>query len=1592
MAVGDIPVALAWAHPLVAEWFIGRFGTPTEPQEQGWPEILAGRTTLISAPTGSGKTLAAFLICIDRLVRKALDGSLRDCTEVLYVSPLKALGNDIQKNLEGPLGEILALAAARGFLMPEIRTAVRTGDTLMKERREMLKRPPHILVTTPESLYILLTANSSRTILSHVETVIVDEIHAVADDKRGSHLALSLERLDLLANRPTRIGLSATQKPIEEVAHFLTGAGRPAPAVVNIGHRRKLDLAVEVPPSELGPIATNEMWGEIYDRIAELALQHRSTLVFVNTRRLAERVALHLGERIGEDLVAAHHGSLARKLRLNAERRLKNSEIRLLVATASLELGIDIGTVDLVCQINSPRSIAVTLQRVGRAGHWRGAVPKGRLFATTRDDLLECAAAVRAIRQGDLDRLQIPPSPLDILAQQIVAMCACEDWDENALFECVRRAYPYRDLKREDYDRILEMLSQGIAAKRGRYGAYLFRDMVNRRLRARRGARLAAITSGGAIPETALFTVLAQPEEIVVGTVDEDFAVESNAGDIMLLGNTSWRIRRVESNSGRLVVEDAHGAPPTIPFWRGEAPARTDELSLHVAELRQRVSDLTPNTAPLPVAANPELLASLAIEPNFSSALGGRDARVEQPLGAAFNRPSKLSEPASASGTPPVQPRIRLRGLESSPEVQNAVIWLKDECGLDDAGAEQVVEYIVTGRAVLGEVPTTQTIIAERFFDEGGGMQLIIHAPFGGRVNKAWGLALRKRFCRSFNFELQAAATDNGLNIALAEQHSFPLSDVFHYLQTETVQEILEQAALASPIFATRWRWDANRSLALLRFMGGKKVPPQIQRIRSDDLLASVFPDVAACQENIVGDIQIPDHPLVQEVMKDVLTEAMDIDGLRRVLEGIRSGAIRCLAVDTPVPSQFSHEILNANPYAFLDDAPLEERRARAVQMRRMLPEAVLNEVGRLDQQAIARVREEARPDVRDADELHDTLQTLVALPEEIADEDWQQAITSWSPLVAELMEGWRALRANATVQQPFISGSISVEQPVRAASSGPSFDQPALAGGGLKPEENNNEGAGREPEGSLHPNNGASERDYFVASERAKDFALIFPEAQFEVKPPELPSHTASRDDAVLAMVTGWMMHVGPITANALAHWLGLTVSDVEKALLRLEASGSILRGNFTGQQAKPPAQAKGAGMGHPASLAENQTAPVDGSSNGLQQVEWCERRLLARIHHLTVATLRKQVEPVTAAQFMRWLLRWQHLAPQSQLSGERGLLEAVRQLQGFEIPANAWEKQVLAARINNYDPAALDQLCLTGAVGWGRLSPHPATLEDSHEGRRRVVPTSVAPITFFVREDSDWMQPRAEDEAGFERVLSESARAVLEFLRRRGASFFADIVRGTGKLKAEIETALWEMVAAGMVTADGFDNLRSLINPKRRLGQGSGRSARPRHTPGRWSLLYPAEDSDRSKVAEATCWMLLRRYGVVFREMLARESNMPKWRELLIAFRRLEDRGEVRGGRFVSGFLGEQFALPEAVESLRAMRNLAVSGETVTISAADPLNLVGIIVPGERVPAISGKYVSFRDGIAVEAREPLYPNPAKEAWMEHPPEPAAQ
>ncbi|HXB70708.1 MAG TPA: DEAD/DEAH box helicase [Candidatus Acidoferrales bacterium] len=1360
--------------PLTSEWFTARFGRTTEPQALGWPEIRAGRDVLISAPTGSGKTLAAFLICIDNLVRLARAGTLPEQTAVVYVSPLKALSNDVHKNLEVPLAEISALAARRGVALAPIRVALRTGDTPQGERQRMTRVRPHILVTTPESLYILLTAAKPREMLARVNTVIVDEIHALADDKRGSHLALSLARLDHLVEqsgqaKPQRIGLSATVKPVEEVAAFLSDSAR----VVNVGHRREMELAVEVPRDELGPVATNEMWGEIYDRVAELIRENRTTLVFVNTRRLSERVAHHLAERLGENAVLPHHGSLSRALRLNAEKRLKAGELRAVVATASLELGIDIGTVDLVCQIGSPRSIAVALQRIGRAGHWVGALPKGRIFATTRDELLECAALVGAIRKGELDRLEIPRNALDILAQQMVAACACEDFAEDDLFALMRRAWPYRTLERHDFDAVLEILSEGIATSRGKAGAYLHRDAVNRRVRGRRGARLTAITSGGAIPDTAQYLVVAEPEGTTVGTLDEDFAVESMAGDVFLLGTTSWRIRRVES--GRVRVEDAHGAAPTIPFWRGEAPGRTVELSHELSLLREAIT-----------------------------------------------------------------------------QSSSAAEFLQRECGLDRRGAEQAVEYVQTGRAALGAIPTDTLVVAERFFDEGGGMQLVIHAPFGARINRAWGLALRKRFCRSFNFELQAAATDNGIVISLGEQHSFPLEIVFEFLRPATVQDVLTQALLVAPMFTARWRWNASRALAIPRYSGGRKVPPPIQRMRADDLMAAVFPDQAACPENLSGEVRIPDHPLVKETIDNCLYEAMDLHGLRALLTALADGRIQTVAVDTPEPSPFSHEILNANPYAFLDDAPLEERRTRAVQMRRTLPADYADGASALDPDAIAQVTAEVWPPMRDADELHEALCGLSLMPAALPP---SEARVRFDELVA-------ARRAAA-------------------------FE---LGG-----------------------------NEFWVPAERADLVRRAYPAVVLEppiAAPPTTRGIPESQEACAAEILRGWFECSGPLRAADLARNLAMPRDLVDQSLAQLEAEGQILRGSFRGGQASP----------------------------GEAGTEWCHRRLLARIHRLTIGRLRREIEPVTTAEFYAFLNRWQHLAPGSQLHGVDGTLQIIRQLQGSEFGAAAWESEILPRRVARYQPEYLDQLCLSGEVTWGRLSPHPAfEREEPENGRRRVRPTRVAPLAIFLRADASWLLAGTEPSPGASLshpALSHSAREVLAVLETRGASFFADLTGATGRLASEVEDALWELVAAGLVTADGFENLRALLDPKRRSGQGKGRAARPRHAPGRWALLrqtlhqsaphqtaplQTAPQADAS--AEPFARQLLQRWGVVFRDVAVKESIAPAWRDLLVALRRMESRGEIRGGRFVEAFLGEQFALPEALDLLRAIRR---NGET--------------------------------------------------------------
>ncbi len=1426
-------------HPAVKRWFTSRFETVTPPQAKGWPAIRRGRDTLIAAPTGSGKTLSAFLNTIDALVRQGVDAPLPDETQVLYVSPLKALSNDIRKNLSEPLDGIREALEAMNIEPPEVRVLVRTGDTKASERAAMVKRPPHILVTTPESLYILLTSAGGRKMLETVRTVIVDEIHAVARDRRGAHLALSLERLDALVtarapSRPVRIGLSATQRPIEEMARFLIGARRVAPdgapdcAIVDEGHARALDLGLELPSEPMTAVISNETWEEVYDRLAELIRENRTTLVFTNTRRLAERLSMHLSKRLGDNLVTSHHGSLSREQRLDAEQRLKASSLRALVATASLELGIDIGDIDLVCQIGSTRAIATLLQRVGRSGHTLGGTPKGRLFPITRDDLMECIALLLAARQGKLDRLTVPEKPLDVLAQQIVASAALEEWDETALFDLARRAYPYRDLTRGEFDDVVKMLAEGFTTQRGRGRVHLHYDGVNRRIRARKGARLAAVTSGGAIPENADYNVILQPQGAMVGTVNEDFAIESMPGDIFQLGISAWRILRV--TQGKVLVEDAHGQPPTIPFWLGEAPARTAELSDEVSALR---------------------------------------AEIDQRLGA--QQPPDLER------------------------VKDTTVWLAAEAGIEDAAADQAVEYLAATKASLGIIPTQQSIVLERFFDESGGMQLVLHAPFGGRVNRAWGLALRKKFCRAFNQELQAAATEDNIVLSLGPQHSFPLDDVFHYLNSKSAQDVLTQALLAAPMFEVRWRWNSTRSLAVLRHERGKKVPPPIQRMRAGDLLAAVFPSQTACAENVAGDVEIPDHPLVRQTVDDCLHEAMDVDAFLGLLRRIEGGELLPTAVDTVEPSPMAHEILSAKPYAFLDDAPLEERRAQAVMMRRTIDIESARDLGALDASAIALVREQAWPDPRDADELHDDLALLGFATEPEA--------APWAELLADLTADRRAAKVTPS-------------------------------------------------EGESPP--------LWIAAERLPLFEAVFPSllegGSGRIEPPvEAPERERARawerGEALIEIVRGRMESLGPVTARSLAVSIGLDVREIDTALAALETEGAVLRGSFT------PRPANGA--------------------TGADEEEWCDRRLLARIHRYTLDRLRKEIEPVSPQQYMRFLFAWQHAEPATRLQGASGLAKVLESLQGYQAPAGAWESQVLNARMDRYSPSWLDELSLTGQVVWGRLFP-PATAD-----RRAAGPTRSSPIALLFRDRLDAWLAAAPHPNGSAKIGS-LAQEILDYLKWRGPTFAQDLAKATHRLPSEVRTALGRLVNAGLITGDGFGGLRGLISTRagsnrrarRTPWAGPGQPIVPPDMSGRWALFRDDHaidyDDAPGALAAAELWgrQLLQRYGVVFHRVAQRETGLPPWRDLLRVWRRMEARGEIRGGRFVSEFSGEQYALPEAVEALRAVRRKDGDGALIALSGADPLNLTGLITPGERVPSVAGNRVVYQDGLPVATR----------------------
>jgi ATP-dependent Lhr-like helicase len=1383
-------------HPAVAEWFRRQFPDgPTPPQEQGWPSIAGGRDTLIAAPTGSGKTLAGFLMAINSLYLAHQSGAdVSRGVRVVYISPLKALAVDIADNLQKPLAGIAAVAEEMGFRPAPIHVAVRTGDTSPAERAGLVRHRPAFVVTTPESLYLLLTSEKGRAALATTETVIVDEIHAVARDKRGAHLAVSLERLEALCTRrPVRVGLSATQRPIETVGRLLVG-DRPLPAIVDVGHRRVMDLALELPDGELEAVASAAHMADVVDRIAEMVGRHQTTIVFVNTRRLSERVAHQLAERLGDEVVAAHHGSLSKERRYRVESRLRAGDLRALVATASLELGIDIGPVELVCQIGSPRSIATFLQRVGRSNHSRHGTPKGRIFPMTRDELVECTALLIAVRAGRLDAIVPARLPLDIAAQQVVAEVAAGGWRTADLYQLLRRAAPYQDLTEEQFDEVMELVTEGIQTGRGKRGAYLHHDQINGEVRARKGARLAAVTSGGAIPETGDYRVVAEPDDLFVGTVNEDWAVESSAGDIFLLGSHSWQIRRVEA--GVVRVRDAGDTPPTVPFWLGEAPARTAELSEEVSNLRHRIDELLTAGAP-----------------------------------------------------------------------DQARAWLAGASGAGEVACSTIVDYLAAGRAVLGAMPTQQQLVLERFFDETGGMQLVLHSPYGARVNRALGMALRKKFCRRFNFELQAAASDDAVVLSLGPHHSFPLDEVMGYLASETLEDTLAHAILDAPMFQSRWRWNLNRSLMVLRWRGGRRNPPPIQRMESDDLLAAVFPQAAACQDNIVGPREIPDHVLVRQTIDDTLHEAMDLPTARALVERLESGQLPVHCCDTTEPSLLAHEIITARPYAFLDDEEFQNRRTNAVTLRRGLAPD-LTTLGRLDPAAIDAVHDEIRPMPESPDELHDLLTAVLLMPPH----------PEWQGLFADLAARGRALALPA----------------------------------------------------------GAGAARMWVAAEHGGLADAAW----------------SGDDEAVLHTVRGHLELSGITTAARLAATTTLKPTRVAWALEALRNEGFAFQGRYT-----------------PDAVED----------------EWVARRLLARMHAYSRRARRQSVEPVTAQDFMRFLLEWQHVAPGTQLSGPSGLAAIIEQTQGFQAAAVAWEPELLARRLVRYSPAWLDAMCHGGDAAWLRPSPRPAGLRaispgvvGAGAGREAATgpsgpgPTKATPITVAFRSDLDWLlAARADPEVEMDGPLA----GVAEALARRGACFASDLTAATRLRPDQVERALWAGVAQGLFMCDGFEAIRSRMSDGpapagrrvRRFGHGARMAGPTPSSAGRWSLVPAAggtDEVDRHDLAETVAEQLLQRWGVLFRDLAVHDDLRLPWRDLQMALRRLEDRGLVRGGRFVSGFSGEQYALPEVVDHLARVRRRPRTGLRVEINATDPLNLVGLILPGPAVPAVRTNRLVYVDG----------------------------
>jgi ATP-dependent Lhr-like helicase len=1466
-------------EPYVWDWFTSAFDAPSPPQVEAWPAIARGENTLVFSPTGSGKTLAAFLWCINDLFALAGRQELRDAVHVLYVSPLKALNNDIQKNLVEPLAGIRERAASAGLDLPEVRSQVRTGDTPPSERAQMAHHPPHIFITTPESLFIILSTEKMRQAFRAVRYVIVDEIHALSDNKRGVHLSLSLERLERFAGRPfVRIGCSATQKPLERIAGFLAGfddEGRPRPCtIVDAGARKDLDVQVLAPVDNLLEAHFDAIWGSCYDQLLSMIRAHRTTLVFTSSRYKTERTALRLNE-LGADetaTVGAHHGSMSKGVRLDMEDRLKRGELDALVATSSLELGIDVGSIDLVCQVESPKSVSRGLQRIGRAGHLLRATSKGRLLVTDRDDLVESAVLVRAIMDGHLDTTCIPTNCTDVLAQHVVGAVAARDWQADDLYALCRRSWCYRDLTRDDFDRVLGMLA-GYCEFEGEEAPYprIMWDRVNGVLSAERSSRLIAFTASGTIPDTADYEVYLQERETSVGQLDEGFVEDLRVGDIFVLGSSSWRV--IGFDRSRVLVEDVYGRPPTIPFWLGERDSRTRGLGRMVGAFRRE-----------------------------------------------------------------------LAGRLDDPHVE---AWLQREYHVNGKGARSIAEYFREQRAVTGDVPSDELVLVEHFEDELGQAQIVLHSSYGVKVNNTWAMALARAVEQGHGFHPQTATTDDGILLTLAKEQAGALdpADLPGTVSSEELEGLAREAVLESPLFRSRFRHNAVRSLLVLRAYQGRRTPVWLQNLRASALLD-------ACR----GDL---DFPVVAETLRECMNEALDIEGLREVLERIETGEVRTRVLGTRIPSPFTHSLLLLGQYGALGANAGRERRSRLMHLHRELLRQILDEEtlrNLLDQEVVesvdARLQHRAgERRARDANELARVLielGDLVEAPgEEMSLED--RVAGDAAAMLAELVAQRRA------VPVPMPTTELAPVRWIATESFALYRDAFAVA---LRPD-----AAERalleqiRTDGPLPVPVLAPSADDERKLERlvGSYLALRLPgdgEARCVATdgwvPEDMRAGQRSRREARTAVVRNYLRRRGPVTKYEVMERYGFPESFVEAALEALVEEGVVAQGEYVPTKALP---------------------------------QWCWKTNLEEIHRLTLDRLRREMEPATPQEYAAFLLRWQHVHPETRLAGLDGVRQALAQLQGWETYQGAWERDILPSRIADYAPSMLDRLCYGGEVVWRRF------------GHRRV---RRGYIGFCWRQDADWLVPdpaEAEmDLTQWDEDIAGACDALRRHLRAHGACFFDDMVAGTGLDRRVALRALWHLAWTGEATCDSYEAVRhaqvisglsgcyDLMNRPGKKGVTLDdivrhlESRRLDPTIGRWApterLLPDAVGDEPAERARRWADLMLRRWGVVCRDMWKQEAAPPSWRDVRRALARLELTGQVQRGFFIEDLSGEQYALPEAVEAIRRARRRgepAMSDEPmIALSACDPANPFGTLFPltdeaGEelRLSALPTKYL---------------------------------